>query len=87
MLLQAVGGHAVESHLEEFPLPDVGDGVVPEGAQGVVDGLPLGIEDGANREIEALESMGINPLSYIVFPRILGGVISVVCLAFYFISY
>ncbi|PIS09857.1 MAG: hypothetical protein COT73_12515 [Bdellovibrio sp. CG10_big_fil_rev_8_21_14_0_10_47_8] len=38
----------------------------------------------ANREIEALESMGINPLSYIVFPRIVGGVISVVCLAFYF---
>lgn len=39
----------------------------------------------ANREIEALESMGINPLSYIVFPRVLGGVISVLCLAFYFI--
>jgi phospholipid/cholesterol/gamma-HCH transport system permease protein len=39
----------------------------------------------ANREIEALESMGINPLSFIVFPRILGGVISVLCLAFYFI--
>lgn len=38
----------------------------------------------ANREIEALESVGINPLSYIVFPRILGGVISVLCLAFYF---
>jgi phospholipid/cholesterol/gamma-HCH transport system permease protein len=38
----------------------------------------------ANREIEALESMGINPLSFIVFPRVLGGVISVVCLAFYF---
>lgn len=37
-----------------------------------------------NREIEALEAMGINPLSYIVFPRILGGVISVLCLAFYF---
>lgn len=37
-----------------------------------------------NREIEALEVMGINPLSYIVFPRIVGGVISVVCLAFYF---
>src|SRR5690606_12857111 len=31
-----------------------------------------------------LESMGINPLSYIVFPRVLGGVISVLCLAFYF---
>lgn len=39
----------------------------------------------ANREIEALESIGINPLSFIVFPRILGGVISVLCLAFYFI--
>lgn len=39
----------------------------------------------ANREIEALESMGINPLSFIVFPRVLGGVISVLCLAFYFI--
>ena len=37
-----------------------------------------------NREIEALEVMGINPLSYIVFPRLVGGVISVVCLAFYF---
>ena len=37
-----------------------------------------------NREIEALESMGINPLSFIVFPRIAGGVISVVCLTFYF---
>jgi phospholipid/cholesterol/gamma-HCH transport system permease protein len=38
----------------------------------------------ANREIEALESMGINPLSYIVFPRVIGGVISVLCLSFYF---
>lgn len=38
----------------------------------------------ANREIEALESMGINPLSFIVFPRVVGGVISVLCLAFYF---
>jgi phospholipid/cholesterol/gamma-HCH transport system permease protein len=38
-----------------------------------------------NRETEALEAMGINPLSYIVFPRILGGIISVVCLAFYFV--
>lgn len=39
----------------------------------------------ANREIEALESMGINPMSFIVFPRILGGVVSVVCLAFYYV--
>lgn len=38
----------------------------------------------ANREIEALESMGINPLSYIVFPRVIGGIISVLCLAFFF---
>lgn len=38
----------------------------------------------ANREIEALESLGINPLSFIVFPRVIGGVISVVCLAVYF---
>jgi phospholipid/cholesterol/gamma-HCH transport system permease protein len=37
-----------------------------------------------NREIEALEVMGIDPLSYVVFPRIIGGVISVLCLAFYF---
>lgn len=37
-----------------------------------------------NREIEALETMGINPLSYIVFPRIVGGVVSVICLAFCF---
>jgi phospholipid/cholesterol/gamma-HCH transport system permease protein len=38
-----------------------------------------------NKEIEALEVMGIHPLSYIVFPRILGGMISVLCLSFYFI--
>jgi phospholipid/cholesterol/gamma-HCH transport system permease protein len=38
-----------------------------------------------NREVEALESMGIHPLSYIVFPRLIGGVISVVCLAVYFV--
>lgn len=37
-----------------------------------------------NKEIEALEVMGIHPLSYIVFPRLLGGIISVLCLAFYF---
>lgn len=38
----------------------------------------------ANREIDALISMGINPYSYIVFPRIMGGMISLLCLAFYF---
>lgn len=38
----------------------------------------------ANREIDALVSMGINPYSYIVFPRLFGGVISILCLAFYF---
>jgi phospholipid/cholesterol/gamma-HCH transport system permease protein len=39
----------------------------------------------ANREIEALEALGINPLSFIVFPRLVGGVVSVVCLAIYFV--
>lgn len=39
----------------------------------------------ANREIEALESMGINPLSYIVFPRLVGGVVSLVCLSAHFL--
>lgn len=38
-----------------------------------------------NREVEALESMGIHPLSYIVFPRLVGGVVSVICLAVYFV--
>ncbi|PIT99081.1 MAG: ABC transporter permease [Bdellovibrionales bacterium CG10_big_fil_rev_8_21_14_0_10_45_34] len=37
-----------------------------------------------NREIEALESMGIHPYSFIVFPRLVGGMISVICLAAYF---
>lgn len=40
----------------------------------------------ANREIDALEVLGIDPLSYIVFPRIIGGIISVLCLAFYFVT-
>lgn len=39
----------------------------------------------ANREIESLTSMGIDPLSFIVFPRLFGGVISVICLGFYFV--
>jgi phospholipid/cholesterol/gamma-HCH transport system permease protein len=38
-----------------------------------------------NREIDALEVMGINPMSFIVFPRLLGGIVSVVCLAIYFV--
>ncbi len=37
-----------------------------------------------NREIDALKIMAINPLSYIVYPRLLGGIISIVCLTFYF---
>lgn len=39
-----------------------------------------------NREIEALEAMGINPFSYVVFPRIVGGLVSVVCLSIYFVG-
>jgi phospholipid/cholesterol/gamma-HCH transport system permease protein len=38
-----------------------------------------------HQEIDALEIMGINPLSYIVFPRLIGGVVSVLCLSFYFV--
>lgn len=38
-----------------------------------------------NKEIEALEAMGIHPLSYVVFPRLIGGIISVVCLALYYV--
>lgn len=38
-----------------------------------------------NREIEALEVMGINPLSFIVFPRLVGGMLSVVCLSLFFV--
>jgi phospholipid/cholesterol/gamma-HCH transport system permease protein len=37
-----------------------------------------------NREIESLRTMSIEPLSYVVFPRLVGGVVSLVCLAFYF---
>jgi phospholipid/cholesterol/gamma-HCH transport system permease protein len=39
-----------------------------------------------NHEIEALRAMSIDPLSYVVAPRIVGGIISIVCLAFYFNS-
>lgn len=38
-----------------------------------------------NKEIEALEAMGIHPLSYVVFPRLAGGIVSVICLAIYFV--
>jgi phospholipid/cholesterol/gamma-HCH transport system permease protein len=37
-----------------------------------------------NREVEALRTMSIEPLGFVVFPRIVGGVVSLVCLAFYF---
>lgn len=37
-----------------------------------------------NKEMDALRVMSIEPLSYVVFPRIAGGIISMVCLAFYF---
>lgn len=38
----------------------------------------------ANGEIEALRVMAIEPLSFVVFPRLVGGVVSVVCLVVYF---
>ncbi len=40
-----------------------------------------------NKEVDALRSMGINPLSFVIFPRLLGGIISVICLAFYFVVF
>lgn len=40
-----------------------------------------------NKEIDALKAMGINPLSFVIFPRLVGGVISVICLAFYFVLF
>lgn len=37
-----------------------------------------------NKEMDALRFMSIEPLSYLVFPRLVGGIVSLVCLAFYF---
>ena len=40
-----------------------------------------------NKEVDALKSMGINPLSFIIFPRLVGGIVSVMCLSFYFVIF
>ena len=40
-----------------------------------------------NKEMDALKTMGINPLSFVIFPRLIGGVVSVICLAFYFVLF
>jgi phospholipid/cholesterol/gamma-HCH transport system permease protein len=37
-----------------------------------------------NKEIDALRSLAIDPMAYIVFPRLLSGIISLICLAFFF---
>lgn len=37
-----------------------------------------------NHEIQALEMMGINPMRYVVFPRIVGMSVAVFCLSFLF---
>jgi phospholipid/cholesterol/gamma-HCH transport system permease protein len=37
-----------------------------------------------NHEIEAIEMMGINPLRFIVLPRLVGVAVAIVCLSFYF---
>ena len=37
-----------------------------------------------NKEIDALRAMCIEPLSYVVFPRLVGGIVGLVCLSFYF---
>jgi|GEM_PF-213748 len=41
----------------------------------------------ANGEIEALQAMGINPYSFVVYPRLVGGIISVGALSFYFVFF
>ncbi len=40
-----------------------------------------------NKELDALRAMGINPMSFVIFPRLIGGVVSVLCLSFYFVSF
>lgn len=37
-----------------------------------------------NKEIDALRSMSIEPMTFVVLPRIVAGVICLICLAFYF---
>lgn len=37
-----------------------------------------------NHEIQAIEMMGINPLRFIVLPRLVGVAVAIVCLSFYF---
>lgn len=37
-----------------------------------------------NHEVEALDSIGIDPISYLVVPRVLGVVVSIFCLSVYF---
>jgi len=41
----------------------------------------------ANGEIDALQAMGINPYSFVVYPRLMGGTISVGALSFYFVFF
>jgi len=40
-----------------------------------------------NKELDALKTMGINPLSFVIFPRLVGGIVSVLCLSFYFVIF
>jgi len=37
-----------------------------------------------NHEMQALEMMGINPLRYVVLPRLIGVAVAIACLSFYF---
>jgi len=37
-----------------------------------------------SHELEAIESMGINPMKFIVFPRVVGSMIAMTCLTIYF---
>ncbi len=37
-----------------------------------------------NREVEALEMLGINPVRFVVLPRLIGVAVAIFCLSFYF---
>ena len=53
-------------------------------------GTAVAIELGnmkVNREIDALISMGINPLDFVVLPRLLGGILSLIALNIYFLLF
>lgn len=81
------GGDAVSTHvLYQVAFKELGPlltSLVVIARSGTAVAAELGTQR-ANRESEALKTMAIDPQGFVVFPRLVGGVLSVVCLAFYF---